>query len=166
MSPADHSRLRLSTMRPLRVAVRMATPLPTTCLVRRVRLLLFSHNNQELLDLHAGFSIMAAPDQIIHSAKSTEGCRKLQREGVAGIHAKAGGIFPKNSCRAPQKLDFRLGEERRDELTRTMIFIPERQDDRFARDQRQHLSVGLWSLQDGMASFLNHDLDVGGRRLG
>jgi hypothetical protein len=47
-----------------------------------------------------------------------------------------------------------------------MIFIPERQDDRLACDQRQHLSVGLWSLQDGMASFLNDDLNVGGRRLG
>jgi hypothetical protein len=47
-----------------------------------------------------------------------------------------------------------------------MIFVPERQNDRLARDQRQHLSVGLWSLQDGMASFLNDDLNVGGRRLG
>src|SRR5688572_26629560 len=134
MSPAEHSRLRLSRMKPLRVAVRMATPLPTTCLACRVRLLLFSHNNQELLDLHAGLSIMAAPDQIVHSAKSTEGCRKLQREGVAGIHAKAGGIFPKNPRRAPQKLDLRPGEERRDKLTWTMIFVPERQDDRLARD--------------------------------
>ena len=112
----------------------MATPLPTVCLARRVRLLLFSHNNQELLDLGAGLSIVTAPDQIIHFAKSTEGCRKLQREGVPRIHAKPGGIFPENPRRAPQKMDLRPGEERRDKLTRTVIFVPERKDDRLARN--------------------------------
>jgi hypothetical protein len=72
------------------------------CLARSVRLLLFRHNNQELLKIFAGLSIMAAPDQIIHSAKSTEGCRKLQREGVARIQAKPGGIFPKIPVARPK----------------------------------------------------------------
>src|SRR5689334_25375084 len=112
----------------------MTTPLPIMCLARRVRLLVFSHDNQELLDFHAGLSIMAAPDQIIHSMKSTKGCRKLQREGIPGIQAKPGGVFPKNPRRAPQKMDLRFGEQRRNELARTMIFVPERKDDRLARD--------------------------------
>src|SRR5262245_7869253 len=63
-------------------------------------------------------------------------------------------------------MDFCPREQRRNKLTGTAIFVPERKDDGLARDQGEDLSMRLRPLQDGMASVPNHDLDVDGRRLG
>jgi hypothetical protein len=57
-------------------------------------------------------------------------------------------------------------KERRNEFTRTDIFVPERKDDRFARNQPKDLSVRLLSLENGMPSLPNDDLDIDGGRLG
>jgi hypothetical protein len=58
------------------------------------------------------------------------------------------------------------GEERRNEFTRTVIFVSKHKDDRFARYQRKDLSVRLLSLEDRMPSLPNDDLDIDSGCLG
>ena len=151
----------------LRVAARMADPLEDhTVSLSAPLLLLFGHDNQQFLHLCAGLPVMATPDQIIHSVKSAVGRHKLQGQGIPRIQPKASRVFPKHSCCASHKMYLCPSEERRNEFTRTDIFIPERKDDGFARHQRKDLSVRLLSLEDRMPSLPNDDLDIDSGCLG
>src|SRR6476660_9755922 len=167
MSASERSSARPKRMTLLRVAARMADPLEDhTVPLPAPLLLLFGHDNQQFLHLCAGPPVMATPDKIIHSVKSAVGRHKLQGQGIPRIQSKPSRVFPKHSCRASNKVYLCPSEERRNKFTRTDIFVPECKDDGFARNQRKDLSVRLLSLENGMPSLPNDDLDIDSGRLG